>query len=183
MLWIHPARTMKQPYYYKVEKEERYELWWTMMWPVETTMAASRLVYSGLFQRCPDLRVVLHHAGGMLPMEGGRLDNGLKLYGSRTAPGREDLTESPVKTLNQGLEFRKFYADCATFGSKDAIACGLGFFGKEHMVFASDMPFDPEDGFGYVRRTLSDIDALEIPEEDKNLLLWGNAERLLGIQT
>ena len=88
-----------------------------------------------------------------------------------------------LKTLNQGQEFRKFYADCATFGSKDAIACGLGFFGKEHMVFASDMPFDPEDGFGYVRRTLSDIDALEIPEEDKNLLLWGNAERLLGIQT
>ena len=38
-----------------------------------------------------------------------------------------------------------FYADCATFGSRDAIACGLGFFGREHMLFASDMPFDPED--------------------------------------
>ena len=44
LLWIHPARTMKQPYYYTVETEERYELWWTMMWPIETTMAASRLV-------------------------------------------------------------------------------------------------------------------------------------------
>ena len=182
LLWIHPARTMKQPYYYTVETEERYELWWTMMWPIETTMAASRLVYSGLFQRCPDLRVVLHHAGGMLPMEGGRIDNGLKLYGTRTAPGREDLTESPIKGLNQGQEFRKFYADCATFGSRDAIACGLGFFGKEHMLFASDMPFDPEDGFGYVRRTLADIAALDIPEEDKDLLRFGNAERLLGIQ-
>ena len=182
LLWIHPARTMKQPYYYTVEQEERYELWWTMMWPIETTMAASRLVYSGLFRRCPDLRVVLHHAGGMLPMEGGRLDNGLKLYGTRTAPGREDLTESPIKGLDQGQEFRRFYADCATFGSRDAIACGLGFFGREHMLFASDMPFDPEDGFGYVRRTLADIDALPIPEADKELLRWGNAARLLGLK-
>ena len=170
LLWIHPARTMKQTYY-----------WWTMMWPIETTMAASRLVYSGIFQRCPDLKIVLHHAGGMLPMESGRLDNGLLLYGSRTAPGREDLIESPVKNLNQGKEFRKFYADCATFGSRDAIACGLAFFGKEHMIFASDMPFDPEDGFGYVRRTLNAIAALDIPEADKELLRHGNAERLLGL--
>ncbi len=182
LLWIHPARTAKQPYYYTAEKEERYELWWTMMWPIETTIAASRLVYSGIFQRCPDLRVILHHAGGMLPMEGGRLDNGLKLYGSRTTPGREDLTESPIRNLDQGKEFRRFYADCATFGSKDAIACGLGFFGKEHMLFASDMPFDPEDGFGYVRRTLQDIDSLDISEKDKELLRRGNAARLLGLQ-
>lgn len=181
LLWIHPARTVRQPYYYTVEQEERYELWWTMMWPVETTMAASRLVYSGLFRRFPDLGVVLHHAGGMLPMEGGRLDNGLKLYGTRTAPGREDLTESPVRGLDQGQQFRRFYADCATFGSRDAIACALGFFGKEHMLFASDMPFDPEDGFGYVRRALADIEALDIPEQDKEQIRWGNAARLLKL--
>ena len=54
LLWIHPARTMRQPYYYTVEQEERYELWWTMMWPIETTKAASRLVYSGIYKRCPD---------------------------------------------------------------------------------------------------------------------------------
>ena len=72
ILWVHPARTFRQPYY-KDEELERYELWWTMMWPIETTMAASRLVYSGVFERCPKLNIVLHHAGGMLPMEEGRL--------------------------------------------------------------------------------------------------------------
>lgn len=180
LLWIHPARTSKQTYY-RCEEEERYELWWTMMWPIETTMAASRLVYSGLFQRCPDLNVVLHHAGGMLPMEGGRLENGLKLYGSRTAPDRQFLTDSPIKGLDQAAEFRKFHADCATFGSKAAIQCGIEFFGVEHMVFASDMPFDPEDGFGYVRRTLADIEALSISEEEKDMIRCGNAKRLLRI--
>lgn len=181
LLWIHPARTASQPYY-PCEGEEKYELWWTMLWPVETTMAASRLVYSGLFQRCPDLRVVLHHAGGMLPMEGGRLDNGLQLYGSRTAPDKQYLVDSPVRGLDQGAEFRKFYADTATFGSAAAIQCGAAFFGVEHMVFASDMPFDPEDGFGYVRRTLRDIEQLPLSAAEKEAILYRNAERLLGLR-
>lgn len=178
MLWVHPQRTANQPYY-KGEQEEPYELWWTMMWPIETTMAASRLVYSGLFQRCPDLKVLLHHAGGMLPAMAGRLENGLKLYGTRTAPDKQYLTDSPVRGLDQAEQFRKFYVDCATFGSAAAIQCALSFFGAEHLVFASDMPFDPEDGFGYVRRTLADIDSLPLSEAEKKLLRFQNAQQLL----
>lgn len=178
VLWMHPIRTYREPFY-RGETEEKYELWWTMMWPVETTMAASRLVYSGLFQRCPKLRVVLHHAGGMLPMEGGRIDNGLRLYGSRTAAEKQYLTESPLKGRDQGPEFRKFIADCATFGSASAIRTGIDFFGLENMVFASDMPFDPEDGFGYVRRTLADIESLPLSEEEKDALRYRNALRVL----
>ena len=181
LLWVHPQRTAKQPYY-KNETEEKYELWWTMMWPIETTMAAARLVYSGLFQRCPDLKVILHHAGGLLPMLSGRIDNGLQLYGTRTAPDKQYLTDSPVRGLDQSAEFRKFYVDSATFGGAAAIQCGLSFFGTEHMVFASDMPFDPEDGFGYVRRTLADIDGLPISEADKEQVRCKNAQRLLNLR-
>ena len=178
VVWLHPIRTYREPFY-AGETEEKYELWWTMMWPVETTMAASRLVYSGLFQRCPNLRVVLHHAGGMLPMEGGRIDNGLKLYGTRSAAGKQYLTRSPIRGLDQGKEFRKFIADCATFGSASAIRAGVDFFGLDNMVFASDMPFDPEDGFGYVRRTLADIASLPLTEEEKDALRYKNALRVL----
>lgn len=178
VLWIHPARTFKQPFY-KDETLEKYELWWTMMWPIETTMAASRLVYSGIFERCPNLRVVLHHAGGMLPMEEGRLENGLKLYSTRTAPDMQHLVDSPIKGKVQVDEFRRFIADCATFGSRSAIECAIHFFGIENMVFASDLPFDPEDGFGYVRRTLADIEALPIPQEQKDAIRYKNALRIL----
>ena len=149
------------------------------MWPIETTMAASRLVYSGIFERCPNLRVVLHHAGGMLPLEEGRMENGLKLYSTRTAPDMQELVESPIKDKVQIDEFRKFYADCATFGSKAAIECAINLFGVEHMVFASDMPFDPEDGFGYVRRAYRDVDALSISEEEKDAIRYKNALRIL----
>lgn len=178
VLWVHPQRTAKQPYY-RDEELEKYELWWTMMWPIETTMAASRLVYSGIFQRCPDLRIVLHHAGGMLPLEEGRMEHGLKLYSTRTAPDQQQLVESPVKDKIQINEFRKFYADCATFGSKAAIECAINLFGISNMVFASDMPFDPEDGFGYVRRTLADIDGLSVSKEDKDAIRYKNALRIL----
>lgn len=178
VLWVHPQRTAKQPYY-RDEELEKYELWWTMMWPIETTMAASRLVYSGIFQRCPDLRIVLHHAGGMLPLEEGRMEHGLKLYSTRTAPDQQHLVESPVKDKIQINEFRKFYADCATFGSKAAIECAINLFGISNMVFASDMPFDPEDGFGYVRRTLADIDGLSVSKEDKDAIRYKNALRIL----
>jgi len=177
-LWVHPARTFRQPYY-KDEETEKYELWWTMMWPIETTMAASRLVYSGVFERCKNLSIILHHAGGMLPMEEGRLENGLKLYGTRTAPDMQHLTQSPISGKKQIDEFRKFTADCATFGSRAAIECAINFFGIDNMVFASDLPFDPEDGFGYVRRTLADIDALSIPEEQKDAIRYKNALRIL----
>ena len=76
-------------------------------------------------------------------------------------------------------KFRKLYADCATFGSKAAIQCGINFFGAEHMVFASDMPFDPEDGFGYVRRTLNDIANLPISEKEKDALRYTNVLKIL----
>ena len=88
--------------------------------------------------------------------------------------------ESPVKDKVQIDEFRKFYADCATFGSQAAIECALHFFGPDHMLFASDLPFDPEDGFGYVRRTLRDIGHLPVSEELKDALRCQNALRLLN---
>lgn len=178
VLWVHPARTSKQVYY-KGEDEEKYELWWTMMWPIETSMAAARLAYSGIHQRCPNLSVVLHHAGALLPMLEGRFENGLKLYSNRTAPDRQHLVESPIKNSVQIDEFKKFYADTATFGSQAAIECGLNFFGPENMLFASDLPFDPEDGFGYVRRGLRDIANLTISEEEKDQIRYKNALKIL----
>lgn len=110
----------------------------------------------------------------------GRLENGLQLYGTRTPAAAKRLTDTPVQG-NQADEFRKFYADTATFGSQAALECALHFYGYEHMVFASDMPFDPEQGPGYIRRTLRDIEALAIPREQKDAILFGNACRIIGL--
>ena len=77
--------------------------------------------------------------------------------------------------------FKSFYADTALFGSVAGTKCGLEFFGADHVLFASDSPFDPEKGPAYIRETIKVIDNLSISEEDRQKIYEGNARRLLKI--
>ena len=77
--------------------------------------------------------------------------------------------------------FRMFYADTATFGSVPATECGLAFFGADHVLFASDAPFDPEKGSGYIRSTLAVMEGITASIEDKQKIFEGNARRLLKL--
>ena len=111
----------------------------------------------------------------------GRIENGLKMYGGRTAPElRDELTRTKMKGAPIDT-IRKFYADTASFGSTSAIRAGIDFFGVDHIVFATDMPFDPEQGPGYIDRTLKCIDELNLNDADKAAILHGNAQRLFHV--
>ena len=77
--------------------------------------------------------------------------------------------------------FRMFYADTALFGAYDATVCGLGFFGADRVVFASDAPFDPEKGPMYIRETIAILDRLPIDENDRARIYWRNAAALLKL--
>jgi aminocarboxymuconate-semialdehyde decarboxylase len=59
--------------------------------------------------------------------------------------------------------------------------CGLRFFGIDHVLFASDSPFDPEKGPMYIRETISVIDRLPIAKEEREAIYAGNAIRLLKL--
>src|SRR5690606_19138848 len=100
----------------------------------------------------PNLKIITHHAGGMVPFFEGRVGPGWDQLGSRTSSVdyRSLLKELKKRPIDY---FRDFYADTATFGSKAAIECGLAFFGIDHMLFSSDAPFDPEKGPMYIRET------------------------------
>jgi predicted TIM-barrel fold metal-dependent hydrolase len=74
-----------------------------------------------------------------------------------------------------------FYADTALFGAYDATVCGLAFFGPEHVVFASDAPFDPERGPMYIRETIGILDRLPITNDERERIYWRNAARLLKL--
>ena len=75
--------------------------------------------------------------------------------------------------------FQMFYADTAVFGAHSATRCGLDFFGVDHVLFASDMPFEPEPGM-YIRETIEAIDSLGLSAEDRDKIYRGNAEKLLS---
>ncbi len=176
---IHPVGGQMVPEFPK-EDRSKYELWFTIGWPYQTTVAMARLAFSGIFEDFPNIKIVTHHVGAMIPMLEGRIENGLKMYGGRTSPElKEQLTKTKMKG-NPIDTFRKFYADTASFGSTSAIRCGLEFFGKDHLLFATDMPFDPEQGPGYIKRTLSCIDELELNDKDKEAILYKNAQRIFN---
>ena len=77
--------------------------------------------------------------------------------------------------------FRRFHADTATFGSRAAIECGAAFFGWDRMLFATDMPFDPEQGPGYIRETLRALAEVEPTAPECRAVHAANARRLLQL--
>ena len=65
-IWLHPARGANLTDY-PAEAKSRYEMWWCFGWPYDTSVAMVRLVFGGLFDRYPKLKIITHHLGGMIP--------------------------------------------------------------------------------------------------------------------
>jgi aminocarboxymuconate-semialdehyde decarboxylase len=139
----------------------------------------SHLVFSGLFDRHPHLRILTHHMGAMIPFFAGRIEQGWDLeMGARTPPSDSALL--PKKLQKSAVEyFKMFYADTALSGSASATRCGLDFFGNRHVVFASDFPFDAEGGGYLVRETIKAIDALALDKESLSAIYQSNLAGLL----
>jgi predicted TIM-barrel fold metal-dependent hydrolase len=178
-VWLHPYRgaTVSD---YATEKQSKYEIWWTFGWPYETSAAMARLVFSGIFDRFPAMKIITHHMGAMAPYFEGRIGPGWDQLGTRTSD--EDYSAVLGRLKRRPVDyFRMFYADTALFGAYAATVCGLEFFGAAHVLFASDAPFDPEQGPMYIRETIAVIDRLPIPDEDREHIYWRNASRLLKL--
>lgn len=128
----------------------------------------------------PNLKVVAHHMGAMVPFFEGRVGPGMDQLGSRTTD--EDLTLVLKRLKRRPLEyFKDFYADTATFGSRGAMICGLEFYSVDKVLFASDCPFDPKKGPGYIRDTIAIIEQLDITPEEREKIAFRNAQKLLGL--
>jgi aminocarboxymuconate-semialdehyde decarboxylase len=176
VIWMHPARGADMSDYLSEEKS-KYEIWWTFGWPYETSAAMARLVFSGIFDRQPNLKIITHHMGGMVPYFEGRVGYGWDQLGKRTSD--TDYTVL-LKTLKKRpLDyFKMFYADTALFGGFPATQCGLAFFGLDRVLFASDVPFEPAPGL-YIRETIRCIEGLGLNADQKDQIYRGNAEHLL----
>lgn len=178
-IWIHPARGASFSDY-QTEDRSQYEIWWTFGWPYDTSAAMARLVFSKLFDRHPNIKIITHHGGGMIPFFEGRVGPGWDQLGARTSSVDYSVLLKELKKRPLDY-FKLFYADTAVFGSKAATLCSLSFFGADKVVFASDAPFDPEKGPMYIRETIKIIDELDISEEDRAKIYYKNAEKLLGL--
>ena len=178
-IWLHPARGAETPDY-RSEKKSHYEIWWTFGWPYETSVAMAHIVFAGLFDRFPKLKIITHHMGGMVPYFEGRVGPGWDQLGKRTSD--VDYTKLLKKLKKRPIDyFRMFYADTALFGAWEATKCGLKFFGADHVLFASDAPFDPEKGSMYTRTTIEIVERLDLSPEERHAIFEGNARRLMKL--
>lgn len=174
-IWIHPTRGQDQPDY-RTEEQSYYAVNGLFGWPYETTVAMARLSFSGIMEKYPNLKIITHHCGGIAPYLAGRIaDLGaiIKMFGeAKYAP----LTKSPVEYL------KMFYGDTATYARPPALMCGYDFFGAEHMLFGTDMPFAlVEPSASGVRLAISGIDQMDISDAEKKMIYEDNARRLLHL--
>jgi len=177
-IWMHPFRPASMADY-PTEDKSQYEIWQVLGWPYATSVAMARLVFSQVFDKLPDLRIITHHCGAMIPYFGGRAETLWAQLGSRSDGNDyqgllERMAKKPIDY------FKMFYADTVLGGSAAALRCGLEFFGPEKIVFASDCPFDPEGGPMFIREGIRSIEELDISEDEKKKIFLLNALKLLG---
>jgi uncharacterized protein len=179
MIWVHPSRNSSFADY-QTEEKSRYEIWWTFGWPYETSAFMARVVFSGLFDRYPNLKFLTHHGGAMVPHFSGRVGGGWDQLGARTPADEKELVETAIS--DRPLDyFKRFYADTCMMDAPQAIRSVIDFFGVDHVLFASDSPFDPEKGPGYIRATIANLEDLELTAPDRQAIYEGNARSLLRI--
>lgn len=177
-LWVHPTRTVDVPDY-ATEQSSKYGIYTIFGWPFETAAFMTRLIFSGVIDRYPSLRILTHHAGGMVPHFAARI--------AVTMTANWTLAPSAVESLPHQLTkplldyYRMFYGDTALSGlATDAIQCALSFFGTDHILFGTDTPFGAEEGNAYIRDLIASVDALDVTPDEKQQIYSGNARRVAG---
>lgn len=142
-------------------------------WPTETTICVSRLIFSGVLERHPQLALVLSHGGGTLPYLRGRLNLAYSAPHYEANPAcRAHITKPP------GDYFRQLYFDTVV-ASADSLRFLIELVGADRVMFGSDFPFEIGDAEGAA--SLPVINALAAGERDR--ILGGNAAAVLDRQS
>lgn len=178
-IWLHPFRSPNVPDY-PSEKRSEYEVWVALGWPHESSVAMARIVFSEMFERLPELKIITHHCGATIPYLLGRVGSIWDEFGLRG--GNADYAAVRARMSKRPVEyFRRFYGDTVIGGSAAALRCGLDFFGAEHVVFATDFPFGPEGGLWFLRENVRALDSLDMPDGERQKIYSGNAIKLMRL--
>lgn len=127
---------------------------------IEVSVAASRIVFSGLMERYPDIKFVMSHTGGALPYQSGRMDKNGKAA---------KLPKPPSSYI------KRMYTDTVSPHSA-GIEFAIAYYGIDRVMYGSDYPcWDPATA-------LALIDEIGLSDTDKEKLFYGNARRILNLR-
>ncbi|MFC1867203.1 amidohydrolase family protein [Thermodesulfobacteriota bacterium] len=146
-------------------------------WPYETTLAMGHIVYSGLLDKYPNLKIITHHCGGVTPFQAHRVD-AFRDFAEMRIKDSKSFRVWARKPLDY---YKMIYGDTACYGNKPALMCGLDFFGVDHVIFGTDMPWDNQNGVRFIRDTIRSVQQMDISEEDREKIFSGNAIKLFRL--
>lgn len=143
-----------------------YRLVATVGFPTDTTLCIARLIFSGVLDRYPGLKIISSHLGGVLPYLAERLDRGFRAY-----PECRKMERAPSEYL------REIFYDCVLF-HRDTVEFAVTMIGATQFMVGSDYPHQ----IGSLAGAVKVVEALRIPEQDKDMIRGGNAQRVFGIR-
>ncbi|RQH02364.1 amidohydrolase family protein [Natrarchaeobius oligotrophus] len=152
-VWLHPQ--LHEWYDWLSE----YEVHRTIGWPFDTTAAMMRMVFGGAFEENPDLDVIVHHLGGMVPFFIGRITTFFEARVNN--PDMYPEFEAPEFSTTVREQFQNFYGDTVIGGELAPFECGRSFFGDDGVVFATDYPFGPEGGRRFMKQAVDVVETVE----------------------
>lgn len=165
-IFLHPTHWESYPL---VSMDKGWRMMHVFGWPFDTTQAVWRLIFGGVIDRFPSLKIVTHHLGAMLPYFARRIEQNFNKFMRDKLP--RHISEY----------WGNLYGDTALDGTVAAYPCGYAFFGPDRMMFGSDYPFGAEAGEDFIRSNLAGVKAMNIPAKDMEKILGGNAKKLLKI--
>lgn len=148
------------------ERLAEYYLINTIGMPMDSTVALGRMIFGGVFERFPDLKVCVVHGGGYLPFYSARFDHA---YHARE-DCREHITHPPSAYL------RRLFFDTMVFDPED-LGTLIARYGADHVLLGTDYPYDM--GETDPRGLVASVEGLD--DKERSLVLGGNAARLLRL--
>lgn len=172
---VHPLRPVEVADY-ACEDKSKYRITGILGWVYETSVMMIRLSCSGIMQKYPDLKIVTHHAGGMIPYQERRIEGQYDAGEMRRhEEHRINLKRPPIYFL------KKFYHDTALYGHTPGLMCCYAFCGAEKMIFGTDFPMCSELGNRYTRDTINSIEDMAISDQEKEMIFMSNAKKIFQL--
>ncbi len=159
-LFIHPTSPINQ------NAMDEYRLVPILGFTVDTSLAILRLVFSGIFEKLPGLKIVASHTGGVIPQLRGRIEIGYNSY----PECKTNISRPPSNYL------KNLWLDTVCY-DPDVLMSAYAFSGADKIMLGTDFPHQISD----LERSVERIKNLKISEEDKKKILGGNAEKLLKL--
>lgn len=147
-LWLHPVFDLRKPDNNLV-----------FSWEYELSQAMLQLVQAQLFKKYPNIKIIVHHAGAMVPFFAGRIDH--------------------ILPPELAADFKKFYVDTAILGNPPALNLALDYFGIDRVLFGTDAPFAVKPA-GATDLILTAINKLNLDKAALEQLYSKNYKNLLS---